>query len=329
MNTKKANSVKISGILLKYSAFLMLIVLIIVATILSPVFLSVGNVFNVLRQQTPHALVALGVLLTILTGGIDLSPGAVLAVANVIIAVTVRDWGLATSGGIWIAMLLAVFVGLVFGMLNGILVSKFKLAPFIATLATMTMARGCAYMITGGSPVRLPINEDGSKAFIDFGQSGDPLIGVPLSVWFVIAVIVIFWFFMKYTSFGRMIVASGSNETALRFAGINVDRYKFSVYVISGIMASLAGILLASRAAMGTPASGQSFEMDAIAGCVIGGASLSGGKGTVINTIIGVMVIALIGNIMNLLSIAAYPQQIIQGAIIILAVLMNKGEKEE
>lgn len=329
MNTKKANSVKISGILLKYSAFLMLIVLIIVATILSPVFLSVGNVFNVLRQQTPHALVALGVLLTILTGGIDLSPGAVLAVANVIIAVTVRDWGLATSGGIWIAMLLAVFVGLVFGMLNGILVSKFKLAPFIATLATMTMARGCAYMITGGSPVRLPINEDGSKAFIDFGQSGDPLIGVPLSVWFVIAVIVIFWFFMKYTSFGRMIVASGSNETALRFAGINVDRYKFSVYVISGIMASLAGILLASRAAMGTPASGQSFEMDAIAGCVIGGASLSGGKGTVINTIIGVMVIALIGNIMNLLSIAAYPQQIIQGAIIILAVLMNKGEKKE
>lgn len=328
MSTKQMNSVKISTFLLKYSAFLMLVFLIIVATILSPVFLSVGNIFNVLRQQTPYALVALGILLTILTGGIDLSPGAVLAVANVILAVAVKDWGLDTPGGIWIAMLLAIFVGLLFGALNGTLISKFKLAPFIATLATMTMARGCAYMITGGSPIRLPVEQGGSKALVDFGQTGDPLLGIPLSVWFVIVVIAIFWFFMKYTSFGRMIIASGSNETAVRFAGINVNKYKFSAYMISALMASLAGILLASRAAMGTPASGQSFEMDAIAACVIGGASLSGGVGKVINTIIGVLVIALIGNIMNLLSVAAYPQQVIQGAIIILAVLMNKGEKK-
>jgi len=315
----------LKGFVVKYSAYLMLILLIIVATILSPVFLSLGNIFNVLRQQTPYALVALGVLLTILTGGIDLSPGAVLAVANVIIAVAMKDWNMATPGGVWVAMLMAIVVGIFFGALNGSLISYLKLAPFIATLATMTMARGCAYMITGGSPIRLPVDQAGSTAFINFGQSGDPIIGMPLAVWFVILVTLIFWFVMKYTSFGRMIIASGSNETAVRLAGINVKRYKMSAYVISGLMAALAGILLASRAAMGTPASGQSFEMDAIAGCVIGGASLSGGVGKVVNTIIGVLVIALIGNIMNLLSVAAYPQQVIQGAIIVLAVLMNKN----
>ena len=184
-------------------------------------------------------------------------------------------------------------------------------------------------MVTGGSPVRLPADEAGATAFIDFGQTGDPVIGMPLAVWFVILVVLIFWFFMKYTSFGRMIIATGSNETAVRLAGINVKKYKFSAYMISSAMASIAGILLASRAAMGTPASGQSFEMDAIAACVIGGASLSGGVGKVTNTIIGVLVIALIGNIMNLLSVAAYPQQVIQGAIIIVAVLMNKGEQKK
>jgi ribose transport system permease protein len=326
MSAKQTAGVNIKVFMLKYSAYLMLVLLIIIATILSPVFLSIGNIFNVLRQQTPYALVALGVLMTILTGGIDLSPGAVLAVSNVVIAVAMKDWNMATSGGVWLAMLMALIVGLFFGVLNGSLVSHMKLAPFIATLATMTMARGCAYMITGGSPIRLPVDQAGSTAFINFGQTGDPLIGLPLSVWFVILITLIFWFVMKYTSFGRMIIASGSNETAVRLAGINVKRYKMSAYIISGLMAALAGILLASRAAMGTPASGQSFEMDAIAGCVIGGASLSGGVGKVVNTIIGVLVIALIGNIMNLLSVAAYPQQVIQGAIIILAVLMNKAE---
>ena len=326
MSAKQTMGVNIKAFMLKYSAYLMLVLLIVIATILSPVFLSIGNIFNVLRQQTPYALVALGVLMTILTGGIDLSPGAVLAVANVVIAVAMKDWNMATPGGIWLAMLMAVIVGLFFGVLNGSLVSHMKLAPFIATLATMTMARGCAYMITGGSPIRLPVDQAGSTAFINFGQTGDPLIGLPLSVWFVILITLIFWFVMRYTSFGRMIIASGSNETAVRLAGINVKRYKMSAYIISGLMAALAGILLASRAAMGTPASGQSFEMDAIAGCVIGGASLSGGVGKVVNTIIGVLVIALIGNIMNLLSVAAYPQQVIQGAIIILAVLMNKAD---
>lgn len=312
-----------STIFKKYSAVIILIALIVISSILSPVFLTVGNVFNVLRQQVPYMMVALGILMTILTGGIDLSSGTVLSVSHVFLALGASAWGLNTSGGIWAAILLCVLVGFAFGSLNGVLVAKLKLAPFIATLATMTIAKGLSFQMTGGSPVRLPTNEPGSEALFNFGQGGDPLFGMPLSVWVAIVIIVVFWYIMKYTMFGRMIIASGSNKDAVRLAGVNVDKYIFSAYAISGAMAGIAGIMIAARAGVAVSSNGTGYELDAIAACVIGGASLSGGKGGVINTIVGVMIIALIGNIMNLLSVPAYPQQMIQGVIIIAAVVMN------
>jgi ribose transport system permease protein len=243
-----------------------------------------------------------------------------------LLAFFITKWGLSSFSGVFIAMILAVAAGVLGGSLNGLLISYLKMAPFIATLAVTTMARGAAFMLTGGSPIRLPIDkvtDAGSVALVDFGQYGDPLIGLPRAVWLVGVVTVLFWFIMKYTSLGRLLIASGSNETALRLSGVSASRYKFISYAISGMMAALGAILLSARAGISTPAAGSGNELTAIAACVIGGASLSGGKGKITNTVVGVLIMALIGNIMNLLSIAAYPQQVIQGVIIILAVVLN------
>ncbi len=325
-------TVKRSGgfqsVLKRYSALIILVILIIISALLSDKFLTIKNIFNVLRQQAPFFLIAIGVLMTIVTGGIDLSPGAIIAVCNVFLAMAATNWGLNGAGTIFISMLIALIAGLIFGAFNGVLIARFKLAPFIATLAVMTIARGLAYQLTGGSPIRLPANEPGSGGLIAFGAHGDPVIGLPLAVWFAILAILVFWYLMKYTMYGRMFLATGSNETAMRLAGVNVSNYTFAVYVISGGMAGLAGILLTARAGIAVPTQGAGAELDAIAACVIGGASLSGGKGKIISTVIGVLIIALIANIMNLLSVPPYPQQMIQGAIIILAVMLNSTNKK-
>ena len=321
---KKGGSAKV--FLVKYSPVIILAALVVVSSIISPVFLSVQNIYNVLRQQAPYIMVALGVLMTILTGGIDLSAGFLISVSHVFLAAAAAWWGFATGGGIVVAIILCLAVGLAFGCVNGLLVAKLKLAAFIATLAVMMIAKGLSYIITGGSPIKLPFEvegAEGSTGLIEFGQIGDPLFGLPLAVWLAIGVIIVFWFMMNQTMFGRMIVASGSNKQAVHLAGVNVDKYIFSAYAISGLMAGVAGMLIAARAGVATSTNGDGYELDAIAACVIGGASLAGGKGGVLMTICGVLIMGLIGNIMNLLSVASYPQQIIKGLIIIGAVVMN------
>jgi ribose transport system permease protein len=315
----------------EYSCVFILIGLVIVATILSPVFFSKQNIFNVCRQQAPIAMLALGALLVILTGGVDLSTGAILAVSNTVVAYFATFLHFDSMAGIWIAIIMGIAAGMVVGCANGIGVAYLNMPPFIVTLAIMTMARGVAYMITMGSPIRLPVKPDlspGSTKLFWFGQNGDPLIGMPLSAWIVIVFVVFFWFLMKYSTFGRLIVATGSNRDASRLAGINVKRYTFSAYMLCGILSGIGGVLITARSGIATPSAGTGFELNSIAATVIGGASLSGGKGKVANTIIGVFILALIGNIMNLLSIPVYPQQIIQGAIIIIAVLLNAGKQK-
>lgn len=329
MNERVNSGANIKAILLKYSPLLILLLLIIVSSILSPVFFSIKNIFNVLRQQAPYTLIAMGVLMTILTGGIDLSPGAVLAVSNVMLALFATDFKFSTPSGIFLCILAALLCGAIFGAVNGFLVAKVRMAPFISTLALMTIARGLAYQLTGGSPIKLPPDKLGTGGFIEFGQIGDPVIGLPLAVWVVIVVVLAFWFIMRFTTFGRLIIATGSNETAVRLAGINVKRYQFSAYLISGLMAGAAGVLIVARSGIAAPSAGDGFELQAIAACVIGGASLSGGKGRVGFTIIGVLIMALIGNIMNLLNVPAYPQQMLQGVIIILAVLLNSLDSKK
>ncbi|MDR0878325.1 MAG: ABC transporter permease [Treponema sp.] len=323
------NSIK--RICKEYSCFIILIGLIIVASILSPVFFSKQNIFNVFRQQAPIAMLALGVLIVIVTGGIDLSTGAMLAVSNTVVAYFITFLHFDSMMGVWLAIVMGILVGTAIGCVNGAIVAYLKMPSFIVTLAITTMGRGVAYMITMGSPIRLPVKPDinpGSERLFWFGQNGDPLIGMPFSAWVVILFVILFWFLMKYTTFGRLIVATGSNTDASRLAGINVKKYMFSAYMICGALSGVAGVLITARAGIATPSAGTGFELTAIAAAVIGGASLSGGKGRVGNTIVGVFILALIGNIMNLLSIPVYPQQIMQGAIIIIAVLLNAGKQK-
>ena len=274
---------------------------------------------------------AIGALLVILTAGIDLSTGANLAICNTLLAYLLDSVGLNSYLGLAISIPISILAGAAMGAVNGGLISYLRMPAFIATLATMTMARGVALIITGGSPIRPPtdpIVAPGSAGLYQFGQQGDPLIGMPWAVWVVILFVAFFWFLMKYTSFGRLIVATGSNEMATRLAGINVQRYKLAAYTICGALSGVAAVMQTARAGIANASAGQGFELDAIAAVVVGGASLSGGRGWVANTIAGVFILALIKNIMNLLAVPPYPQQIIQGAIIILAVLMSLGKEK-
>ena len=320
---------RIGQILLQNSSIVMLVILIVASAMLSDAFLSRGNLFNLLRQLTPLLLISIGTLMVINTGGIDLSVGAVAAAGGLAVAMLLPH--LPFDG--WFAVLAGTGVVLVFGGLlgafNGALIAWFQLAPFVVTLAMMTIARGMTYMMSNGQPVRLPYELRSTEILDAFGSSGMPGLTLPWPVVLSILVIALFWFVMHRTVFGRMVLATGSNETAVRLAGIPHRRYIFAVYVICGALAALAGLVVTSRTGVGTPITGIGFELDAIAACVIGGARLSGGKGTVINTVIGVLVLGLIGNIMNLMSVPSYPQQIIKGLIIVAAVMLQRFGRDK
>lgn len=311
------------ALLVKYNIYIMLVALVVASTLLSEHFLTVQNIHNLLRQLAPLALVSIGMLLVVLTGGIDLSVGSVAAIGGMGVAMAMP--ALPFDGGLALLLCVmgAVLFGAALGAVNGLLVSGFGMASFVATLAMMTMARGLAYMLSNGQPVRFPRDLPTAQILTGFGAKGLPGLGTPWPVVAALAIVLLFIFLLRRTSWGRLTVATGSNETAVRLAGLPVWRFKFLAYTICGGLSALAGIMVTARTAVGTPVTGVGLELDAIAACVIGGALLSGGKGTVTHTMIGVLILGLIGNIMNLMSVPAYPQQIIKGVIIILAVLLQ------
>lgn len=311
------------ALLVKYNIYIMLVALVVASALLSEHFLTVQNIHNLLRQLAPLALVSIGMLLVVLTGGIDLSVGSVAAIGGMGVAMAMP--ALPFDGGLALLLCVmgAVLFGAALGAVNGLLVSGFGMASFVATLAMMTMARGLAYMLSNGQPVRFPRDLPTAQILTGFGAKGLPGLGTPWPVVAALAIVLLFIFLLRRTSWGRLTVATGSNETAVRLAGLPVWRFKFLAYTICGGLSALAGIMVTARTAVGTPVTGVGLELDAIAACVIGGALLSGGKGTVTHTMIGVLILGLIGNIMNLMSVPAYPQQIIKGVIIILAVLLQ------
>ncbi len=311
------------------NTIIIFILLIIVSSCLSSNFLSQRNIVNVLRQQVPYCLVGIGCMLVIMTGGIDLSCGAILGVGSVVVALLLAKANFTSLPSLVGAVLITALVGGVLGLLNGVLVAYCKMAAFIATLAVMTVAQGMAYILTNGQPIRLP-DSPASKALVAFSEIKDPLLGIPIAVYVTLLIILLFVFLIRWTAYGRLTIASGSNETAVRLSGINVNVYKAAAYTICGVLSALAGIFVTCRASIGTAATvSGGYELDAIAAVVIGGANLEGGKASVVNTIIGVLIMALIGNIMNLLSIAAYPQKVAKGAIIIASVLLKSiGNKK-
>lgn len=305
---KKEN--KVIRFLLDNNTYLIFLALFFICCLMSDKFFSYLNLRNILLQQSGPVLVAIGMLMVILTGGIDLSVGSVMAVGSSLTAVLMRDAGIPWGMAIMIALL----CGLVMGAFTGILVAYLNFQGFVASLAVMTIARGIAYTITNATPVSL---KNGTLNTLTSKDAGYPII------WMTIFIIVVFVILEKYTSYGRIVIAVGSNSEAVKLSGIRVKRYLLSVYVISSVLAMLAGVFVAARSNVGNSTVGEGQELDAIAACVIGGASLAGGKGSVTKTVIGALTLALIGNIMNLLSVPAYPQRIIKGFIIIVAVMLQ------
>ncbi|MBR5519519.1 MAG: ABC transporter permease [Clostridia bacterium] len=281
-------------------------------------FLTVSNITSVVRQFSFNALIALGMLLVIITGGIDLSVGSVFAFSGIIACMSITQWGVPVAIGV----LLGLLAGAVFGYLNGSLITVLKLPPFIATLGTMSIARGLSYGITGGYPIgSLP------ESFKFIGLGTIPSVGpiqIPTPILLMAVFTLFFSFFLKKTIAGRRIYAIGGNEEATRISGVRVDRMKRVVYTICGLMAAVAGIATAARLGVGQSTAGQGYEMDAIAAVIIGGASVSGGSGTVMGVIIGAAIMGVLNNGLVLLNVSAYWQQAVLGIVIVAAVAFDK-----
>lgn len=304
---------KITHFILEYNTVLIFILMLIISSVISDVFFSHLNLSNLLRQAAGIGIISMGMLLVINTGGIDLSVGAVLALCGVILAL------LTQSVSLPVAIFATLISGLIVGLFSGYLASYSKVAPFIATLALMTISRGLAFMFSNGSPIMIG---ERSNSLVDFGNGF--IAGIPYPVIIFLLITCLVFVLLRYNAIGRIIIAIGSNEEAVRLSGIKVNKYKMMVYGFSGVMAAIAGILAVSRTGVGSPIIGVGLELDAIAAVVVGGASLKGGRGSAVNTFFGILILGIIGNIMNLKDVPAYPQQIIKGVIIILAVLLQR-----
>ena len=318
----EAKKRKIRKVILDNISLIIFVLLVVVSSFLSDSFLTARNLTNILRQQFPYMLVALGAMLAIMTGGIDLASGQILGFASTFLVVLMQSMTLDTVPKLLLGVLIVVLASCVFGAISGVLISYFKMAAFIVTLAITQIASGVAYIICNGQPLRLDASWASTKLLNSF--TDDRWLGIPICVYFAFLIVLIFVFLIKYTPFGRLIMATGSNDQAVRLSGINEKAYRMSAYIIGAGLAAFAGIYVTCRTSMSTPSTGSGgYELDAIAAVVIGGANLTGGKASVVNTILGVFVLALIGNIMNLMSIAAYPQKVVKGIIIIIAVLFT------
>ncbi len=286
-----------------------LVLLVIVASLLSPRFLSVPNLLNVLRQVSIVGILATGMTFVVLTRGIDLSVGSILGIAVVLFAgsMDARGMGLAIPLGLGAAVLA--------GLVNGIGIAYAGLPAFIMTLGMLSFVRGLAFIYTRGTPV--PII---SEEFYALGNG--TLLGIPIPALILLAALAVSGFVLGLTPFGRSVYAIGSNEEAARLSGVPVRLYKTGVYVISGLMSGLAGLVYASQLSIGTPIAGQGYELDAIAAVVVGGTSLFGGKGSVAGTFLGTLIIGVLANILNLTGVDPFVQQLFKGALIIVAVFI-------
>ena len=278
----------------------------------SAAFLTRQNMFNVLRQISTNLYLACGMTMVIILGGIDLSVGSIIALSGCVAAACVSRHGMPIP----CALLVGILIGVFFGMVNGTIIAKTTIPPFIVTLATMNVARGFAYVYTSGSPVRVVTKE---WQFVGAGYIGP----IPTPVIILANVLIVTGLLMNNTRLGRHIYAVGGNVQAARFSGISVEKVKFWIYTFSGLMAGLAGVVLASRMYSGQPTAGEGAEMDAIAAVVVGGTSMSGGAGKIGGTIIGALIIGFLNNGLNLLNVNSFWQYVVKGVVILLAVFVD------
>ena len=291
-----------------------LIILIVFVSVLNPAFLQVNNLLNLMRQLIINGFIALGMTFVILTGGIDLSVGSTLAFTSAIFAGLLQN-GMATG----LAIVITLALGLCLGLINGLLITKGKLAPFIVTLATMTIFRGLTLVYMDGRPISGP-KDDFAFQFLGKGQ----VFGIPFQVILFLIVYIVLSTLLNKTSHGRKIFAVGGNEKASFISGIKIDKVKVLVYVISALMAVVSGLVLTSRLNSAQPTAGSAYEMDAIAAVVLVGTSMTGGSGSLTGTLIGILILGVLNNGLNLLGVSSFYQQIVKGVVILIAVLIDR-----
>lgn len=305
----------IGGFFKKYATLISLIVLVGVVTSIAPSFLELKNILNVFKQISINGLIAFGMTFVILLGGIDLSVGSVLGLTGIIMG-----WLIANGVSDIVAILIALVLGTVLGMINGMLISRVRLQPFIATLSTMTMFRGLTMIISNGIPY---MGLTKNSPILD-GFSQGSVIGIPIPVIITLIVLGILFVVLQMTPFGKWIYAIGGNEEVARLSSVPVVKVKTAVYAISGLLCALSGVILTSRLSSAQPTAGESFEMDAIAAVVIGGTSMSGGKGRILGTFLGIIIIGVLNNALNILGVSAFYQLFVKGVVILLAVIFDR-----
>lgn len=310
MTIKKENK------LLKNKPLIGLLIFGVIVSILNPRFLSTANLLNILRQTSINAIIAAGMTFVILTGGIDLSVGSILAICGAVSASML-------AGGVngYIVLVITIILGAILGAISGSFISYGKLQAFITTLVAMTLLRGATLVFTDGKPISMGFG-DNAVLFDTIG--GGYLFGIPVPIYIMIAVFAVCNYVLKNTKFGRYVFAVGGNEEATKLSGINVEKLKVKVYAISGGLAALAGIIITSRLGSAQPTAGTGYELDAIAAVVLGGTSLSGGVGSISGTITGALIIGVLGNALNLLDVSSYYQMMIKALVILAAVLIDR-----
>lgn len=305
----------LTKLLRQFGLLFVILAIVIIMSIVSPVFLKPQNIINIIRQVSINGIIAVGMTCVILTGGIDLSVGSVVAITSVICGSFLAmgiNWFVACISGVAISIL--------FGLFNGYMISYVRFQPFIATLASMAIGRGIALAYSNGKPY--PIKD---PSFIAIGQGY--FLGIPIPIILLVIVVAVGLITLKMTTFGRYIFAIGGNENAAKLSGVRTRRVKLTVYVISAICASIVGLILSARISSGQPTAGEIYEMDAIAATAIGGTSMNGGLGSLVGTIEGFILLGLMTNSMNLLNINSFYQQIAKGLLIVVAVFLDMKSK--
>jgi ribose/xylose/arabinose/galactoside ABC-type transport system permease subunit len=295
-----------------YSLILIVLALFVVLSIVTRTFLTASNLLNVLRQIAINGILAIGMTFVVLTGGIDLSVGSIVAFCGIVAAGLIRDAALPVFPVIVISLL----IGLVMGVFNGYFVAYWNAAPFVVTLSLMTIARGMTFVFSKGKPIS-PLTAE----FLNIGRGS--IFGLPIPALLLLLVFVTGFIVLKYFSIGRYIYAVGGNENSATVSGINVRLVKVFAYAVSGCLCGLVAIILTSRVSAGMPQAAQSYELDAIAATVIGGTSLSGGRGRLWGTMLGALLLGIVSNGLDLLNVSSFYQQIVKGVIILGAILID------
>ena len=312
-----AKKKELGSVLRNFALVFIIIAIIVVMSFVSPVFMTSKNIINIIRQISINGIIAVGMTFVILTGGIDLSVGSVVAITSVIVGSMLQ------GGSNWlVACIVALLISLVFGAFNGFMIAYVGFQPFIATLATVTMGSGIALAYSDCKPFTIS-----NESFLKIGQGY--LGAIPIPIVLLVIVVAIGLIILKTTTFGRYVFAIGGNKNAAKLSGVRTRRVELMVYVISALCASIVGLILSARISSGQPTAGEGYELDAIAATAIGGTSMTGGVGSLTGTIFGFVLLGLMTNSMNLLNINSFYQEIVKGILIIIAVFLDMTSKNK